>query len=144
MAEEKSEVFRSNATQEMGINEGSDVKRKKRPDGPTELREVTDHHETGTAGERELIEVDIAKHSDKASAGAVTVKQTDQAEAPVVVPVAPPVEPEMIKKDDAIPWALSINLEERIRALGSKTASVNQELDALEAASQKLAKRIGK
>jgi hypothetical protein len=142
MAEEKSEVFRSNATQEMGINEGSDVKRKKRPDGPTELREVTDHHETGTAGERELIEVDIAKHADKASAGAVTARQTDQAEAPVVAPVAAPVE--MIKKDDAIPWALSIHLEERIKGLGSKTASVNQELDALEAASQKLAKRIGK
>lgn len=144
MAEEKSEVFRSNAPKEIGINEGSDTKHKKRPDGPTELREVTDHHETGTAGERKLIDVDIAKHADKASADTVTARQADKAEAPVVAPVAPPVEPEMIKKDDAIPWALSIHLEERIKGLGSKTASVNQELDALEAASQKLAKRIGK
>ena len=134
MTEEKSEVFRSNAPKEIGINEGNDVKRKKRSDGPTELREVTDHHATDTAGERELIDVDIAKHADNAEAPVV---------APVT-PVAPPVEPAMIKKDDAIPWALSIHLEERIRGLGSKTASVNQELDALEAASQKLAKRIGK
>jgi hypothetical protein len=144
MTEETSEVFRSNAPKEMGINEGSDTKREKLAEGPTELHQVTDHNVTGTQGESELINVDIAKHVDKTSAEAASAKQADQAEAPVVTPVAPSVGPEMIKKDDAIPWALSINLGERIKELESQNASVNQELDALEAASQKLAKRIGK
>jgi hypothetical protein len=137
MAEEKSEVFRSNAPKEMGINEGSDAKRKKRPDGPVELRQITDHHAVGTAGKNETGTVDIAKQAGDASSGVVIAKQDNKAEEPAV-------EPALIEKDDAIPWALSIHLEERIKKLGSRTATVNLELDALEAASEKLARRIGK
>jgi hypothetical protein len=55
---------------------------------------------------------------------------------------APPQLIEFEASEDAIPWALSIHLEERIKTLGAQTTAVNQQLDNLETASQKLAKRM--
>lgn len=145
MAEEKSEVFRSNAPQEIAINVNAETKHKKAVEGPTELRQITDHNATGTAGEREFADVEIKKHADDELLDLSIARHADDADPVAEKPVAaPPPEPAMIEKDDAIPWALAIHLEERIKNLGSKTAAVNQELDTLEAASQKLAKRIGK
>ncbi len=145
MAEEKSEVFRSNAPQEIAINVKSETKQKKAVEEPSELRQITDHNATGTAGEREFADVEIKKHADDEPLDLSIARHADDAEAVAEKPAAaPPPEPAMIEKDDAIPWALAIHLEERIKNLGSKTAAVNQELDTLEAASQKLAKRIGK
>lgn len=145
MAEEKSEVFRSNAPQEIAINVHAEEKHKKAVEGPTELRQITDHNATGTAGQREFADVEIKKHADDELLDLSIARHADDADAVAAKPVvAPPPEPALIEKDDAIPWALAIHLEERIKNLGSKTAAVNQELDTLEAASQKLAKRIGK
>ena len=146
MSEEKSEVFRSNAPQEVASAEGKDKKRAKPAEGPApELRELHDHHATGTAGVGELGEVEIARHDGNAEA----VKATEATEAAVpdgkpVTQSVPEPEPELFFKpgEEAVPWALALHLEERIKSLGVKTAEVNRELDTLEAASAKLKKRM--
>lgn len=143
MSEEKSEVFRSSGPNEKAVAQDSDAKRKKPLDGPApELRQITDHNATGTAGVHELGEIEIGRHTDEAKHNDVEAKHDDAIAATAAV-VAKPEVTALLKKDDAIPWALSLHLEERIKGLGSKTAVVNKELDALEAAAQKLAKRIG-
>lgn len=146
MAEEKSEVFRSNAPQEIAINVNVEAKRKKAAEAPEpELRQISDHNATGAAGEREFADVAIKKHADDELLDLPIARHADDTDAVAEIPVVvPPPQSAMIEKDDAIPWALAIHLEERIKNLGSKTAAVNQELDMLEVASQKLAKRIGK
>lgn len=161
MSEEKSEVFRSNAPQEVASAEGKDKKRAKPAEGPApELRELHDHHATGTAGVGELGEVEIAHHDDTigeveiarhdGNAEAVTATEATEAkEAGVpdgkpVTQSVPEPEPELFFKpgEEAVPWALALHLEERIKSLGVKTAEVNRELDTLEAASAKLKKRM--
>ena len=161
MSEEKSEVFRSNAPQEVASAEGKDKKRAKPAEGPApELRELHDHHATGTAGVGELGEVEIAHHDDTigeveiarhdGNAEAVTATEaTEATEAAVpdgkpVTQSVPEPEPELFFKpgEEAVPWALALHLEERIKSLGVKTAEVNRELDTLEAASAKLKKRM--
>ena len=158
MAEEKSEVFRSNAPQEVASAEGKDKKRAKPAEGPApELRELHDHHATGTAGVGELGEVEIAHHDDtigeveiaRHDGNAEAVKATEATEAAVpdgkpVTQSVPEPEPELFFKpgEEAVPWALALHLEERIKSLGVKTAEVNRELDTLEAASAKLKKRM--
>ncbi len=161
MSEEKSEVFRSNAPQEVASAEGKDKKRAKPAEGPApELRELHDHHATGTAGVGELGEVEIAHHDDtigeveiaRHDGNAEAVKATEATEATeAAVPDGKPVtqsvpepEPELFFKpgEEAVPWALALHLEERIKSLGVKTAEVNRELDTLEAASAKLKKRM--
>lgn len=161
MAEEKSEVFRSNAPQEVASAEGKDKKRAKPAEGPaSELRELHDHHATGTAGVGELGEVEIAHHEDtigeveiarhdgnaealKAAEAAEAAEATAPDDEPVTQSVPEP-EPELFFKpgEEAVPWALALHLEERIKSLGVKTAEVNRELDTLEAASAKLKKRM--
>ena len=161
MSEEKSEVFRSNAPQEVASAEGKDKKRAKPAEGPApELHELHDHHATGTAGVGELGEVEIAHHDDtigeveiaRHDGNAEAVKATEATEAKeAAVPDGKPVtqsvpepEPELFFKpgEEAVPWALALHLEERIKSLGVKTAEVNRELDTLEAASAKLKKRM--
>jgi hypothetical protein len=161
MSEEKSEVFRSNAPQEVASAEGKDKKRAKPAEGSApELRELHDHHATGTAGVGELGEVEIAHHEDtigeveiaRHDGNAEAVKATEATEATeAAVPDGKPVtqsvpepEPELFFKpgEEAVPWALALHLEERIKSLGVKTAEVNRELDTLEAASAKLKKRM--
>ncbi len=161
MSEEKSEIFRSNAPQEVASAEGKDKKRAKPAEGPApELRELHDHHATGTAGVGELGEVEIAHHEDtigeveiaRHDGNAEAVKATEATEATeAAVPDGKPVtqsvpepEPELFFKpgEEAVPWALALHLEERIKSLGVKTAEVNRELDTLEAASAKLKKRM--
>ncbi|MEY3262591.1 MAG: hypothetical protein RL717_68 [Pseudomonadota bacterium] len=149
MAEEKSEVFRSNAPQEVASAEGKDKKRAKPAEGPApELRELHDHHATGTAGVGELGEVEIARHDGNAEAlKAAEAAEATAATAPDGEPVTqsvPEPEPELFFKpgEEAVPWALALHLEERIKSLGVKTAEVNRELDTLEAASAKLKKRM--
>lgn len=161
MSEEKSEVFRSNAPQEVASAEGKDKKCAKPAEGPApELRELHDHHATGTAGVGELGEVEIAHHEDtigeveiaRHDGNAEAVKATEATEATeAAVPDGKPVtqsvpepEPELFFKpgEEAVPWALALHLEERIKSLGVKTAEVNRELDTLEAASAKLKKRM--
>ena len=161
MSEEKSEVFRSNAPQEVASAEAKDKKRAKPAEGPApELRELHDHHATGTAGVGELGEVEIAHHDDtigeveiaRHDGNAEAVKATEATEATeAAVPDGKPVtqsvpepEPELFFKpgEEAVPWALALHLEERIKSLGVKTAEVNRELDTLEAASAKLKKRM--
>ena len=146
MSEEKSEVFRSNAPQEVASAEGKDKNRAKPAEGPApELRELHDHHATGTAGVGELGEVEIARHDGNAEA--VTATEATEAAVPDGKPVTqsvPEPEPELFFKpgEEAVPWALALHLEERIKSLGVKTAEVNRELDTLEAASAKLKKRM--
>ena len=158
MSEEKSEVFRSNAPQEVASAEGKDKERAKPAEGPApELRELHDHHATGTAGVGELGEVEIAHHEDtigeveiaRHDGNAEAVKATEATEAAVpdgkpVTQSVPEPEPELFFKpgEEAVPWALALHLEERIKSLGVKTAEVNRELDTLEAASAKLKKRM--
>ena len=158
MSEEKSEVFRSNAPQEVASAEAKDKKRAKPAEGPApELRELHDHHATGTAGVGELGEVEIAHHEDtigeveiaRHDGNAEAVKATEATEAAVpdgkpVTQSVPEPEPELFFKpgEEAVPWALALHLEERIKSLGVKTAEVNRELDTLEAASAKLKKRM--
>ena len=158
MSEEKSEVFRSNAPQEVASAEGKDKKRAKPAEGPApELRELHDHHATGTAGVGELGEVEIAHHEDTigeveiarhdGNAEAVNATEATEAAVPDGKPVTqsvPEPEPELFFKpgEEAVPWALALHLEERIKSLGVKTAEVNRELDTLEAASAKLKKRM--
>ena len=146
MSQEKSEVFRSNAQQEVASAEGKDKKRAKPAEGPApEFRELHDHHATGTAGVGELGEVEIARHDGNAEA--VTATEATEAAVPDGKPVTqsvPEPEPELFFKpgEEAVPWALALHLEERIKSLGVKTAEVNRELDTLEAASAKLKKRM--
>ena len=158
MSEEKSEVFRSNAPQEVASAKGKDKKRAKPAEGPApELRELHDHHATGTAGVGELGEVEIAHHEDtigeveiaRHDGNAEAVKATEATEAAVpdgkpVTQSVPEPEPELFFKpgEEAVPWALALHLEERIKSLGVKTAEVNRELDTLEAASANLKKRM--
>ena len=158
MSQEKSEVFRSNAQQEVASAEGKDKKRAKPAEGPApEFRELHDHHATGTAGVGELGEVEIAHHEDtigeveiaRHDGNAEAVKATEATEAAVpdgkpVTQSVPEPEPELFFKpgEEAVPWALALHLEERIKSLGVKTAEVNRELDTLEAASAKLKKRM--
>ena len=121
------------------------------------MRELHDHHATGTAGVGELGEVEIAHHDDtigeveiaRHDGNAEAVKATEATEAAVpdgkpVTQSVPEPEPELFFKpgEEAVPWALALHLEERIKSLGVKTAEVNRELDTLEAASAKLKKRM--
>lgn len=157
MSEEKSKVFRSNAPQEIGSAEGNDKNHANPVEGPAhELCELHDHHASDTAGVGELGEVEIARHED--TIGEVEIARHDGgtqavkvAEAPlpddepVTQSVPEPVpEPELFFKlgEEAVPWALALHLEERIKSLGVKIAEVNRELDTLEAASAKLKKRM--
>jgi len=58
----------------------------------------------------------------------------------------PPSEPGLSFKpgEDAVPWALSLHLEERIAKLGAMNSNTKEKLDGLESHIQRLAKRIGK
>jgi hypothetical protein len=144
MSEERSEVFRSNEQHGIGVNEGAAKPKTPAAQGPSDLRQIKNNNATGEAGKHALADVDIKHHPADEMLDLAIGKYADATKTaePSAAPVA--VAPALIEKDDAIPWALSLHLEERIKNLGSKTADVNQALDALEAASEKLAKRIGK
>ena len=108
-----------------------------------ELGEVVMAHHEDTIGE-----VEIARHDGNAEAVKATeATETKEAAVPDGKPVTqsvPEPEPELFFKpgEEAVPWALALHLEERIKSLGVKTAEVNRELDTLEAASAKLKKRM--
>lgn len=146
MAEKKSEIFRSNAPQEIAMMEVTDLKRKAHAEATdAKLRQIVDRNDTGTEGGHEHANVRIKKHAANAPLDPSIAKHADNTDPVAAIPVAePPPMPVLIKKDDAIPWALAAHLEVRFKNLSSKTAVVNQELDLLETASQKLAKRIEK
>ncbi|MCM0043847.1 MAG: hypothetical protein NBV65_04380 [Burkholderiaceae bacterium] len=112
-------------------------------DGLSELRQLHDHK--------------AALPGDGVDKPAVALNFNDDepepAPVPAAVPAKPAIEPPSAQDDadltfkverDATPWALSIHLEERIASLGLTTAKVNEQLDALEASTKRLAKRVGK
>lgn len=142
MTNEESQVFRTNSQEEKGINEGSNAKLNRGKGNVTKTRELHDHHQTATAGKAKQIEVEFGKRIEP-----------DLETEPVPEPAAlatpqpqpkPSPEPEMdFQAKDAAPWALSIHLEERIKALGATTASVNKQIDALDAGVKNLKKRTG-
>lgn len=132
-------------TREMRDAEGvSEQRALNDADGLSELRQLHDHK--------------AALPDQLAGKAEVTLNFNDDEPEPVAAPPAPapakPVmEPPSPKDDadlsfkverDATPWALSIHLEERIASLGLTTAKVNEQLDALEASTRRLAKRVGK
>lgn len=140
MSNEESQVFRTNSQEEKGINEGAAAKHNRGKGNATKTRELHDHQQTGTAGKTKHIEVEFGKRIEP-----------DLEIEPVPEPAAlatpqpqpkPTPEPEMeFEAKDAAPWALSIHLEERIKALGATTASVNKQIDALDAGVKNLKKR---
>ncbi len=146
--EQNSEVFRSNAPSEKGINQPGKYGKKpaevQAPE-PT-LREFKDSNATGTAGKSEMGEVHIAATDTDLLAS--TTLRSPSAEAPAAEEVsnakqaAQEDKPLINVEEDAVPWALAIDLAERIKSLGKVTAEVNGELDILEAASAKLNKRM--
>lgn len=150
MADEKTELFRKNAPQEKVLAEQSvPTTRQAVTAGDQETRQLHDSIAFGTAGQQALGEVVIGQHVPEALAdnpiGSGNEADTDAealaakaaAEAPATL-----VMPEIKKEEEAVPWAISIDLEQRIQRLSSATAAVNRELDALEASSKKLAKRM--
>lgn len=114
-------------------------------DGLSELRQLHDHKAALPAELGGKPEVQLNFNDDE---------EPEPAPEPVAVaPVKPAFDPPSPKDDadltfkverDATPWALSIHLEERIASLGLTTAKVNEQLDALEASTRRLAKRVGK
>lgn len=132
-------------TREMRDAEGvSEQRALNDADGLSELRQLHDHK--------------AALPDALAGKAEVTLNFNDDEPEPIAAPPAPApvkpvVEPPSPKDDadltfkverDATPWALSIHLEERIASLGLTTAKVNEQLDALEASTKRLGKRVGK
>ncbi|MGB4345857.1 MAG: hypothetical protein WBJ21_05620 [Burkholderiaceae bacterium] len=146
--EQNSEVFRSNAPSEKGINEpGKYGKKPAEVQAPEpSLREFKDSNATGTAGKSVMGEVHIAATANEALAS--TTLSSPLAEIPAEEEVSNTKQaaqedmPLFKVEEDAVPWALAIDLAERIKSLGMVTAEVNGELDILEAASAKLNKRM--
>ncbi len=126
----------------------SEQRRMDDADGLSELRQLHDHTAAQPAPAAAKEKSALNFNEDEVVAPAP--------EAPAVAsPRLPPrqVDPPSAADDadltfkverDATPWALSIHLEERIASLGVTTAKVNQQLDALEESTRRLAKRIGK
>lgn len=113
-------------------------------DGLSELRQLHDHKAAVPDALAGKAEVQLNFNDDEPEPVAA---------APAPPPAKPAVEAPSPKDDadltfkvddDATPWALSIHLEERIASLGLTTAKVNQQLDALEASTKRLGKRVGK
>ena len=144
MPNEESQVFRTNSHEEKGINEGVDAKHNRKEDNAGKTRELHDHQQTAEEGKTKHIEVAFGKRIEPELS-------TDPIAEPAALATPEPapkakLAPELeldFKAKDAAPWALSIHLEERIKALGASTASVNRQIDALDAGVQKLKKRTG-
>jgi hypothetical protein len=135
MADEKTELFRKNAPQEKVLAEQSvPTTRQAVTAGDQETRQLHDSIAFGTAGQQALGEIGSGNEADT-DAEALAAKAAAEAPATLVMP-------EIKKEEEAVPWAISIDLEQRIQRLSSATAAVNRELDALEASSKKLAKRM--
>ena len=142
MTNEESQVFRTNSQEEKGINEGANAKHNRGKDNATKSRELHDHQQTATAGKAKHIEVEFGKRIEP-DLETEPVTEPAALAAPEPEPKTTPA-PEMeFEAKDAAPWALSIHLEERIKALGATTASVNKQIDALDAGVKNLRKRTG-
>ena len=122
----------------------SEQRRMEDADGLSELRQLHDHKaalpgEGGGKAEVKLNFNDDEPEPEPVAAAPAPAK-------PVVEPPSPQDDADLTFKveRDATPWALSIHLEERIARLGLTTAKVNEQLDALEASTKRLAKRVGK
>lgn len=127
-------------------------------DGLSDTRQLHDHRATtpapdagGAAGAR--VEPTLNFNDDvpetPTSPSVPATPAAKAQEAPVRAPVPAPTAQSDADLDfrverDATPWALSIHLEQRIASLGVTTQKVNQQLDALEESTKRLAKRIGK
>ncbi len=113
-------------------------------DGLSELRQLHDHKVAlpGEAAGKAEVRLNFNDDAPEPEAVAAIPEPAE----PVVAPPSPQDDADLTFKaeDDATPWALSIHLEERIANLGMVTAKVNEQLDRLEASTQRLGKRVGK
>lgn len=149
MANEETEVFRTNAPQERALAEQSVPKtRQPAAEGDHQTRQLHDKFAVGIAGKQALADVTIGQHAPEALAdNPISNDKADGDTDPLAAEAAADtpaklVIPAIKKEEEAVPWAIAINLEQRIERLSSATAAANLELDALEASSKKLAKRI--
>jgi hypothetical protein len=113
-------------------------------DGLSELRQLHDHKAAVPGEISGKAEVQLNFNDDEPEPEPVAA--TPEPAKPVVEPPSPQDDADLTFKveRDATPWALSIHLEERIANLGMVTAKVNEQLDALEASTKRLGKRVGK
>jgi hypothetical protein len=113
-------------------------------DGLSELRQLHDHKAAVPGEISGKAEVQLNFNDDEPEPEPVVA--TPEPAKPVVEPPSPQDDADLTFKveRDATPWALSIHLEERIANLGMVTAKVNEQLDKLEASTQRLGKRVGK
>ncbi len=120
-------------------------------DGLSELRQLHDHKAALPGDGLDKPAVPLNFNDDEPEPAPTAAAAA--APAAAAVPAKPAIEPPSAQDDadltfkverDATPWALSIHLEERIASLGLTTAKVNEQLDALEASTKRLAKRVGK
>lgn len=149
MANKETEVFRTNAPQERVLAEQAVTKtRQPLAEGEHETRQLHDSMAVGIAGQQALDNLTIGPHApealadnpisgDKADGDADALAAKAAADTPAKL-----VMPAIKKEEEAVPWAIAIDLEQRIERLSSATAAANRALDALEASSKKLAKRI--
>lgn len=124
----------------------SEQRRMDDADGLSELRQLHDHKAAlpGEGGGKP--EVKLNFNDDEPEPEPEPVAAAPAPAKPAVEPPSPQDDADLTFKveRDATPWALSIHLEERIASLGLTTAKVNEQLDALEASTKRLAKRVGK
>ncbi len=114
-------------------------------DGLSELRQLHDHKAALPGEGAGKAEVKLNFNDDEPEPAPEAAAPAPAKAAPVPQP-SPQDDADLTFKveRDATPWALSIHLEERIASLGLTTAKVNEQLDALEASTKRLAKRVGK
>ncbi len=146
--EQNSEVFRSNAPSEKGVNQPGKDSKKTAEIKAADLkrREFKDSNATGTAGKTAIGEAHIAAASADAigttTLGQPALEVPAEEEISNAKQAAQEDKPLFKEEEAAVPWALAIDLAERIKSLSEGTAAVNSELDILEAASAKLNKRM--
>lgn len=112
--------------------------------GPSDPRQLRDSHGAvapGTAPPADVPLGSAAAPGANPEAVAATVAATNTGPAAPADGVSDP-DLNFTDRESMTPWALSIHLQERIAGLGETTARVNQQLEALEASTKRLGKRI--
>ena len=138
MSDKESQVFRTNSHEEKGTNEGFDTEHNRGQENSIKSRKLNEHQQPGVEVTSKHIQVGFGKRVETEQS------QEPLSAATVAATSAPKARAELeFAAKDATPWALSIHLEERIKALGASTASVNKLIDALDAGVNNLKKRTG-
>jgi len=140
MANEETELFRANAPQKRILAEQSAPKTgQPAAEVHQQVRQLLD----SSADQQGLGDILIGRHTpDTLTENAAGFHDADSEAQALAAKQAQLVMPVIKKEEEAVPWAIAIDLQRRLQQLTSTTAAVHRELDALEASSNKLAKRM--